>query len=107
MDEERKHTIDWQQHLAVISLLDQAPEWQLQGLVAFATQLTEVTTGFAEWLAAYRQLDFATRLHLGYALRQRGGTGARILAEQHGGKPAFRNYLKVCVILDIQLPEGF
>lgn len=109
MEKTRKYRIDWQQHVALAALLTEAPPWQLDGLTAFVEKLQfpAAIAGFPEWLQAFRRLDYANRLHLGYALRQRGGTGARMLAEQHGNKTEFREYIKVCQALDIQLPEGF
>lgn len=106
MEAQKTYKLGWQQHLAVVSLLSEAPSWQLEGLATFMESITP-QAAFTEWFRAFRALDRAAQLHLGYALRQRGGTGARILAEQHGAKPEFRYYLHICQILEIQLPEGF
>jgi hypothetical protein len=103
---DQTYKVTWKQHSALIALLAEAPRWQQEAVTASLEALSP-GTGFGELVQAFMKLDYGNQLHLGYALNHRGGTGARILAEQHGGKPEFRNYVHVCELLGVQLPEGF
>jgi D-alanine-D-alanine ligase-like ATP-grasp enzyme len=58
-------------------------------------------------LAAYDELDHGAKLHLGYAYRHRGATGAVIFVQQHGHKREVRAFIALLEEVGLPVPEGF
>jgi hypothetical protein len=58
-------------------------------------------------LTAYDHLDHGAKLHLGYAYRHRGATGAVIFVQQHGHKREVRNFIALLEGVGLPVPEGF